>query len=83
MGIGGAAGAAGFILHGSHYSRGLEETDRAAYEWEQDANVAGFVLGVAGIAAAVTGFVLFVDPRARDSHVTLVPGPVTTATVRF
>ena len=83
MGVGGAAAAGGFILHGTTYNQGLDESDRSAYEWQRDANVAGFILGVAGIATTVTGFILFVDPRARDSQVTVVPGPVTTATVRF
>ena len=83
MGVGGATSAAGFILHAHQYDQGLVETDRARYEWQRDANVAGFVIGVAGIATAVTGLVLFLDPRARESQVTLVPGPITTVSGRF
>jgi hypothetical protein len=83
LGIGGATAITGFAVHGAHYQWGTEEADRVDYERQREANQAGFVMGVAGAAAAVTGFILLVDPRARESQVPLVPGPVITATGRF
>ena len=83
LGIGGATAITGFAVHGAHYQWGLAETDRVDYQRQRDANEAGFIIGVAGATAAVTGFILLVDPRARESQVTLVPGPVVTVTGRF
>jgi len=83
MGIGGATSTAGFVLHGSQYNQGIVETDRARYEWQRDVNVAGFVIGVAGIATTVAGLVVYLAPRPRESQVTLIPGPVTTVSGRF
>ncbi len=83
LGIGGATAITGFAVHGAHYQWGRAETDRVDYERQRDANEAGFIIGVAGATAAVTGFILLVDPRARESQVTLIPGPVITATGRF
>jgi len=83
LSVGGATAATGFIVHGAQYRWGLEETNRKDYEQQRRANEAGFVIGVAGAAAAATGLILLLDPRTREAPVTLAPGPVTTVTGRF
>lgn len=83
LGAGAGTVAAGLITHATAYSRGLEETDRAGYEWARDANVAGFVVGMVGIGVSVTGLVLLVDAGVRGSRVAIVPGPVTSISLQF
>ena len=83
LGAGGATTAAGLVMHGQSYTMGLEETERARYEWERDTNVAGFVIGMAGVGVAVAGLILLVEPGLRTSRVAMVPGPVTRMSVRF
>lgn len=83
LGVGGATAVTGFIVHGAQYQWGLDETNRQDYEQQRRANEAGFVIGVAGAAAAATGLILLLDPRTREAPITLVPGPVITATGRF
>ncbi len=82
-GGGGLAAVGGFIAHGATYNMGLAETQRSRYEWERDANRAGFVIGVAGIATCVAGVVVALLPRREDARVTLIPGPSTTLEIRF
>jgi hypothetical protein len=82
-GGGGLVAVGGFIAHGATYSMGLAETQRSRYEWEQNANTAGFVVGMVGIGTCAAGLVMALLPRPADSRVTLIPGPSTTLQVRF
>jgi len=83
LGVGAGTTIAGLIAHGTAYNRGLEETERVQYERTQDANVAGFVVGMVGIGVAVTGLVLVVDASVRKARVSVAPGPVTMVSLRF
>ena len=82
-GGGGLVALGGFIAHGATYSMGLAETQRDRYEWERNANTAGFVLGMVGIGTGVAGLVIALLPQPADSRVTLAPGPFPTLQVRF
>ncbi len=85
LGIGGATAAVGFITHAEMYRQGLVENQRVRYEYQRNANIAGFAIGVAGAVTAAGGLLLIVEPglRATASDVSLQPGPVTVLQVRF
>ena len=86
LAAGGATAAAGFILNGSMYQRGTQETDQAMYEWEQGMTDAGLGIGIAGAAVCGTGLIVLIATSAGQrtaERVQWSPGPVSTVSVRF
>ena len=58
-------------------------TDQETYERARGGAVTGAVIGIAGAAVALTGFIVLVAPHKGDATVALLPGPVPNLVVRF
>lgn len=82
---GSLAAGGGFALNAGMYQRYYQPStgDQATYEWASGMATTGFVVGLAGAALGVTGFIVLVAPPAGTSRVALVPGPVPALSVRF
>jgi len=82
---GSLAAGGGFALNAGMYQRYYQPStgDQATYEWASGMATAGFVVGLAGAAIGVTGFIVLVAPPVGESRVALVPGPVPALSVRF
>lgn len=83
LGVGAATAAGGFILSYSMYSKYYWEPNGDMYQWARNTNVAGFAIGIAGAAMAGTGLILAIIPGSSSGRTALVPGPVTTFTMKF
>lgn len=82
---GSLAAGGGFALNAGMYQRYYQPSteDQTTYEWASGMATTGFVVGLAGAALGVTGFIVLVAPPAGESRVALVPGPVPALSVRF